>query len=97
MKESQLRQLIREEISKVMNDEENLGEMIQDPTVLDPMVIGEIIAGLTVLLGGRAAVKSALEQATQGKGALSYVMKPETARKILEFFNGFASGGGSGK
>ena len=51
MKESQLRQLIREEISKVMDNEENLGEMIQDPASLDPVVIGEIVAGLIGLLG----------------------------------------------
>ena len=96
MKESQLRQLIREEISKVMDNEENLGEMIQDPASLDPVVIGEIVAGLIGLLGGRAAVKFALEQAVEGTGPLSYIMKPETAKKILDFFSGFASGGGRG-
>ena len=94
MKESQLRQLIREEIKKTKKEVNEL--LPPDPVSLDPMVIGKIITGLALLLGGRAAVKSALEQAIQGEGPLSGFISPETAEKILSFFEGFSRGGGRG-
>jgi len=98
MKESQLRQLIREEISKVMDEKENVSELMPPgPESLDPTIIAGIITSLAALLGGRAAVKSALEKAAQGTGPLSGFISPETAQKILDFLNGLASGGGSGR
>jgi hypothetical protein len=101
MKESQLRQLIREEISKVMNEKENLSEidplMIQQAVELDPKIILGIIGSIAALLGGRAAAKSALEQAVQGTGPLSGLISPKKAQEILDFLNDLASGGGSGR
>ena len=88
MKESQLRQLIREEISKVMDNEENLGEMINDPAVLDPMVIGGILGALGLTIGGISAAKAKL-QAKADAG-------DKKAKAILDFFDGFSSGGGKG-
>jgi hypothetical protein len=88
MKESQLRQLIREEISKVMDKKEDLGEMY-DPAVLDPMVIGGILGTLGLTITGISMAKAKL-QARADKG-------DKKAQAVLDFFEGFASGGGSGK
>jgi hypothetical protein len=88
MKESQLRQLIREEISKVMDKKEDLGEMINDPAVLDPMVIGGILGTLGLTITGIAAAKAKL-QARADKG-------DKKAQAVLDFFDGFSSGGGKG-
>jgi hypothetical protein len=87
MKESQLRQLIREEISKVMDKKEDLGEMY-DPAVLDPMVIGGILGTLGLTITGIAAAKAKL-QARADKG-------DKKAQAVLDFFDGFSSGGGKG-
>jgi hypothetical protein len=87
MKESQLRQLIREEISKVMDKKEDLGEMY-DPAVLDPMVIGGILGTLGLTITGIAAAKAKLQdKAAKGD---------KKAKAILDFFDGFSSGGGKG-
>jgi hypothetical protein len=89
MKESQLRQLIREEISKVMNKEENLGEIYNDPAVLDLLTVGKILGSMGLTILGVNLAKNKL-QAKAAEG-------DQTSQAILDFFKGFASGGGSGK
>lgn len=89
MKESQLRQLIREEISKVMDENENIQEYMPDPAVLDPATIGAIVASLGLTIGGVMGAERKLEDAA-AKGN-------KKAQAVLDFFKGFTSGGGSGK
>ena len=93
MKESQLRQLIREEISKVMDEKENLSEMdplmIQQAAELDLFTIGKILASLGLTIGGIMGAEKKLEDAA-AKGN-------KKAQAVLDFFKGFTSGGGSGR
>jgi len=89
MKESQLRQLIREEISKTKRE---LNEFSPSPESLDPATIAAVITTLGGVIGGVGLIKSKLNKMSQEGGK-----KGETAKAILDFFEGFASGGGSGK
>jgi hypothetical protein len=88
MKESQLRQLIREEISKTKKE---LNEYVPSPESLDPAVIASIIASLGGAVGGVALIKNKLKKMSQEGGK-----KGEAAQAILDFFEGLASGGGRG-
>jgi hypothetical protein len=106
MKESQLRQLIREEISNIKKETQKSGVvqegmadflmLIQQPESIDMKNIGIIIASLALLVGGRNLVKNELEKAAKGEGKLNAIMEPETAKKILAFFEGLSSRGGKG-